>query len=72
MGHKREKEDGTYAPDDSHEVRRCGLRKTTRRVHFMDEEGDVARSEFLNQKMGKKVIIAREVLDLHDLGRAPF
>lgn len=47
MGQK----DGTYAPDDGHEDRRFSLRKATRRVHFMDEEGDVARSKFLNQKM---------------------
>jgi hypothetical protein len=72
MGGKRGREDRTYAPDDGHEVHRVCFRKATRRVHFMDEERDVARSKFLDQKVGKEVIITREVLDLHDLGRAPF
>jgi hypothetical protein len=48
MGGKGVREDGTYVPDDGHEVRRVGLGKATRRVHFMDEEGDVARSKFLD------------------------
>ena len=61
-----------YAPDDGHEVGRACLWEATRGVHFMDEEGDVACSEFLDQEMRKKVIIAREVLDFHDFGRAPF
>jgi len=38
----------------------------------MNEEGDIARSELLDEEMGKKVIIAREVLHPHDFGRAPF
>jgi hypothetical protein len=38
----------------------------------MNEEGDIARSELLDEEMGKKVIIAREVLYLHDFGWAPF
>lgn len=38
----------------------------------MNEEGDIARSELLDEEMGKKVVIAREVLHFHDFGRAPF
>jgi hypothetical protein len=38
----------------------------------MDEEGDIARSELLDEEMGKKVIVAREVLHFHDFGRTPF
>ena len=38
----------------------------------MNEEGDIARAEFLDEEMGKKIIIARKVLNFHDFGRAPF
>lgn len=64
--------DGTYALDDGHEVVRVCLWEATRGVHFMNEEGDIARSELLDEEMGKKVVIAREVLHFHDFGRAPF
>ena len=63
---------GTYAPDDGHEVLWVCLWETTRGVHFMNEERDAARSEFLDEEMGEKVVIAREVVHVHDFGRTPF
>ena len=38
----------------------------------MNEEGDGTRAELLDEEMGKKVIIAREVLHSHDFGGTPF
>jgi len=34
----------------------------------MDEEGDVARAEFLDKEMGEEVIISRKVVHFHDFG----
>ena len=58
----------TYALDDSHEVLRAGLWEATRGIHFMDEEGDVTRAEFLDEEMGEEIVIARKVLNFHDFG----
>jgi hypothetical protein len=66
------KEVETYVPNDVHEVLRVGLWETTRGVHFMDEEGDVTRAEFLDKEMGEKIIISGKVVDSHDFGRAPY
>ena len=38
----------------------------------MDEEGDVTRAEFLDEEMGEEIVIAGQVLNFHDFGRAPF
>ena len=54
--------------DDGHEVLRAGLWKATRGIHLMDEEGDTTRAEFLDEEMGKVVIISRKVVHLHDFG----
>jgi hypothetical protein len=34
----------------------------------MDEEGDVTRTEFLDEEMGEEVIISRKVVHFHDFG----
>jgi hypothetical protein len=67
---RRERE--TYAADDSHEVERISLWETTRRIHFMNEERDVTGSEFLDEEVRKKIIIACKVEHVHDLCRTPF
>lgn len=59
-------------PNNGHEVQSVGLWKATRGIHFMDEEGDVTRAEFLDKEMGEKVIISRKVVHFHNFGRAPF
>jgi hypothetical protein len=38
----------------------------------MDEKGDVPRAEFLDEEVGEKVIIAREVVHVHNFGGSPF
>ena len=63
----------THASNNVHE--HCGVRlwEGARRIHLVHEEGNVAGAELLNEKMTEKVIIAREVADVHHLvGEAPF
>jgi hypothetical protein len=36
------------------------------------KEGDVIRTEFLDEKVREKVIVARQVVHVHDFGRTPF
>jgi hypothetical protein len=67
---RRERE--TYAADNGHEVERISLWETTRRIHFMDEERDVTGSEFLDEEVRKKIVIACKVEHVHDLCRTPF
>jgi hypothetical protein len=67
---RRERE--TYAADNGHEVERISLWETTRRIHFMNEERDVTGSEFLDEEVRKKIVIACKVEHVHDLCRTPF
>lgn len=68
----REGLERTYAPNDGHEVGWVRLWKPTRWVHLVYEEGDVVRAEFLDKKVGEKVIVAREVVHVHNFCGAPF
>jgi len=34
----------------------------------VDEEGDIVRAEFLDKKMREKVIVARQVVHVHNFG----
>jgi tRNA splicing ligase len=38
----------------------------------VNKEGDVVCAEFLDEEMGEKVIVAREVEHVHNFGRTPF
>jgi hypothetical protein len=38
----------------------------------VNQEGDVVRAEFLDEEMGEKVIVAREVVHVHNFGGTPF
>jgi hypothetical protein len=62
----------TYAPNDGHEVVWVRLWESTRRVHLVNKEGDIVCAEFLDEEMGEKVIVAREVVHVHNFGGTPF
>jgi hypothetical protein len=61
-----------HAANDGHEVLWSGLWEATRRVHLVDEEGNATGTEFLDEEMREKVIVACKVMHVHDLCRTPF
>lgn len=62
----------THASDDLHEVCGVGLGETTRCVHLVDEEGNVAGAELLDEEMAEEVIVLGEIAHVHDLCWTPF
>jgi hypothetical protein len=38
----------------------------------VNKEGDIVCAEFLDEEMGEKVIVAREVVHVHNFGGTPF
>lgn len=62
----------THASDDVEELGSIGLGETTGGVHLVDVERDGAGAEFLDEKMGKKVVVVGEIVHVHYLRRPPF
>lgn len=66
---KREKK--TDAFHDRLQILDIHFGRTATGVHLVDLYGDHRRAELLDEEMGEEVVVAREVLHVHDLGEPP-
>lgn len=64
-------EEITHASHYVEKVLCLGLGELSSRVHLVHDEGNIAGAEFLDEKVTEKVVIAREVAHVHDLGGPP-
>lgn len=62
----------THASHDLEKLLSVGLWESSRGVHLVDDEGHVAGAELLDEEVAEKVIVARKVAHVHDLGWTPL